>query len=94
MSQADRSTSMHVSLPQTLRSFVEEQVAASAYSSASEYVRELIRRERDRRLAAQKSLEELLLEGLASPASEWTEADWSLVRERVRRRLEREDESR
>jgi antitoxin ParD1/3/4 len=89
MDADDRSsTSMNVSLPKSLRSFVEERVASSAYTSASEYVRELIRKDRER-CAAQERLEELLFEGLASgPASDWTEGDWSAVRERVVERLE------
>jgi len=82
------STSMNVSLPKPLRSFVEERVASSAYTSASEYVRELIRKDREK-LVAQGRLEELLLEGLASgPAAEWTEDDWTALRERVTKRLE------
>lgn len=78
---------MNVSLPQSLRSFVEERVANSSYTSASEYVRELIRKDREQ-LAAQGRLEELLVEGLASgPAAEWTEEDWSTIRGRVMQRL-------
>src|SRR5690606_21966469 len=89
MDADDRSsTSMNISLPKTLRSFVDERVSSSSYTSASEYVRELIRKDRERR-AAHDRLEELLLEGLASgPASEWTEEDWSAVRERVVQRNE------
>ncbi len=89
MDAEDRfSTSMNVSLPRPLRTFVEERVSNSAYTSASEYVRELIREDRDQR-AAHDKLEELLLEGLASgPATEWTEGDWAPLRERVAERLE------
>ena len=39
-------------------------------SNASEYVRDLIRRERDHR--AQQALEEQLIANLASPKVEWT----------------------
>ena len=89
MDSDDRSsTSMNVSLPKSLRTFVEERVSKSAYTSASEYVRELIRQDRDRQ-AANDHLEGLLLEGLASgTASEWTEADWAAIRKRVTKRLE------
>jgi antitoxin ParD1/3/4 len=84
----DRSTSMNVSLPKTLRSFVDERVSGSSYTSASEYVRELIRKDRENR-ATHDRVEELLLEGFASgPASEWTAADWASIRERVTKRLE------
>jgi len=89
MGTNDRSsTSMNVSLPRTLRSFVDERVSTSSYTSASEYVRELIRKDREHR-AANDRLEELLLEGLASgPSSEWTEGEWTSIRERVTKRLE------
>ena len=89
MDTNDRSgTSMNVSLPKTLRSFVEDRVANSAYTSASEYVRELIRKDREQH-STQARLEGMLLEGLASgPASEWTEKDWAAIRESVAKRLE------
>ena len=56
-------TSMNVSLPESLREFAESR-AATGYSSASEYIRELIRR--DQKQAAKDKLEELLVEGLES----------------------------
>lgn len=84
----DPSTSMNVSLPTSLRAYVEERVPESGYTSASEYVRELIRTNRERR-ASREALEELLLEGLTSgPAAEWTQADWASIRSKVARRLE------
>jgi antitoxin ParD1/3/4 len=52
---------MNVSLPAELRTFVDEQVEAGRYGSTSEYVRELIRRDHDRR-----QLRGLLLDGAAS----------------------------
>jgi len=53
---------MNISLPQTLKSFVDQQVKSRSYGSSSEYVRELIRRDQDR-----QHLRGLLLEGAASP---------------------------
>ena len=41
-------TTMNVSLPEELRTFVDEQVEDGRYGSTSEYVRELIRRDQDR----------------------------------------------
>lgn len=52
---------MNISLPESLRSYVEEQIAQRRYSTTSEYVRELIRRDQDR-----QHLRELLLAGAAS----------------------------
>jgi antitoxin ParD1/3/4 len=59
----DRMTTMNVSLPESLRRYAEER-ARTRYSSASEYIRELIRR--DQKEAAKDRLEELLIEGLES----------------------------
>ena len=52
---------MNVSLPDSLKSFVDEQVSACGYSTSSEYVRQLIRKDQDR-----QRLRGLLLEGAAS----------------------------
>lgn len=55
---------MNISLPDTLRDFVDEQVAQGGYGTSSEYVRELIRRDQER-----QRLRTLLLEGAESPVS-------------------------
>jgi antitoxin ParD1/3/4 len=39
---------MNISLPDTLKSFVDEQVSQGSYGTSSEYVRELIRKDQDR----------------------------------------------
>ena len=59
---------MNISLPETLKSFVDEQVAGRGYGTSSEYIRELIRKDQDR-----QRLRQLLLDGGASPLD--TEAD-------------------
>jgi antitoxin ParD1/3/4 len=41
-------STMNVSLPDELRSFVDEQVRGGTYGSTSEYVRDLIRRDKNR----------------------------------------------
>ena len=94
MTADDRSsTSMNVSLPRTLRSFVEERVSNASYTSASEYVRELIRKDRERE-ATKDRLEELLLEGLASGSAEPFEEDFfEKLKERVRGARAPESES-
>jgi antitoxin ParD1/3/4 len=76
---------MNISLPDPMKEFVEELVAKGDYSSASEYVRALIREDRKRR--EQERLQVMLLEGLDSgPMTEMTAADWESVRGEVRRR--------
>ncbi|MDE0241010.1 MAG: type II toxin-antitoxin system ParD family antitoxin [bacterium] len=57
-------STMNISLPQALRDFVDDQVAKRGYSTSSEYVRELVRSDRDR-----QRMRDLLLEGAASPPS-------------------------
>ena len=74
-------TSMNLSLPEPLKLFVEEQVSKGGYSTASEYLTELIR-EAQRR-ADQPELEAMLLAGLQSPTSEMTADEWSVLRDRI-----------
>jgi antitoxin ParD1/3/4 len=77
---------MNVALPESMKDFVHEQVASGGYTSASEYVRELIR-EAQRRKGAEEDLEALLLEGLNSgPATEMTDDDWQELRRRSAQR--------
>ena len=59
-----RLASLNISLPQTLKDYVEAQVKAGGYSTPSEYVRELVRRDQKQR--TEERLEALLLEGLNS----------------------------
>ena len=71
---------MNVSLPEALKEFVEDQVSARGYSTSSEYVRELIRKDRDR-----QRLRSLLLEGAASPQAVTADAGYfKQLRGRVR----------
>ena len=70
---------MNVSIPEDLKSFVETQVAAEGYGTSSEYVRELIRRDRQR-----SQLRRLILEGLAGgPSQRMDDAFWSAQRRRI-----------
>jgi antitoxin ParD1/3/4 len=77
--EAPQMQSMNISLPEPLKEFVDGQIAAGRYSSASEYVRELIRADEKRK--AEERLEALLLEGLQSAETELTSADWSDIRQ-------------
>lgn len=70
--------SMNISLPEPLKLFVDGQISTGRYSSASEYVRELIRADEKRK--AEEQLEAKLLEGLSGVESELTAADWSAIR--------------
>mgnify|MGYP003385864190 CR=1 FL=1 len=70
--------SMNISLPDPLKQFVDGQIAQGRYSSASEYVRELIRADEKRK--AEDQLEAKLLEGLNSGERALTPADWKDIR--------------
>jgi antitoxin ParD1/3/4 len=70
--------SVNIALPESLMRFVEAQIATGRYSSASEYVLELIRE--DEKGKSAERLETLLLEGLEGEESEMTGADWKLIR--------------
>jgi antitoxin ParD1/3/4 len=41
-------TTMNISLPDTLKEFVDHQVGVRGFGTSSEYVRELIRKDQDR----------------------------------------------
>ena len=69
---------MNISLPDPMKQFVDGQIALGRYSSASEYVRELIRDDEKRK--AEDRLEALLLEGLESDESPLTNEDWAAIR--------------
>ncbi len=78
--------SMNISLPEPLKQFVDGQISTGRYSSASEYVRELIRADEKRK--AEEQLEAKLLEGLNSVESELTPADWSAIRKEALAKVE------
>ena len=75
-------STMNISLPDSLKAFVDEQVTQRGYGTSSEYVRELIRKDADR-----LRLRGLLLEGAASaPAAPADTAYFDVLRKRVQRR--------
>ena len=74
-------TTMNISLPEDLKSFVDEQVSNRNFGTSSEYVRELIRRDQDRR-----QLRGLLLDGAASaPTAPVDQVYFDGLRQRARR---------
>jgi len=73
-------TTMNISLPDSLKDFVDEQVNQRGYGTSSEYVRELIRKEQDR-----LQLRSLLLAGASSaPTKPVDDAYFEGLRRRVR----------
>jgi antitoxin ParD1/3/4 len=75
-------TSLHVSLPEALKEYVQRRVAEGAFSDPGDHVGALIREDRKRQ--AEARLEALLLEGLDSgPATPMTAEDWREIRAEV-----------
>ena len=60
---------MNVSLPDTLKAWVEAQAESGRYANASDYVRDLIRRDQER-ASKLDGLQRLISEGLGSGESE------------------------
>lgn len=72
-------STMNISLPETLKTFVDMQVSQRGYGTSSEYVRELIRKDQDR-----LQLRELLLAGAGSAPPDAVNATYfDGLRERV-----------
>ena len=76
-------TTMNVSLPEEMKTFVEAQLASEGFASTSEYLRSLIRDAQRRQ--AKRELEARFRDALESgPAVEMTREDWdSIEREAV-----------
>jgi antitoxin ParD1/3/4 len=79
-------TTMNISLPDSMRSFIEEKIAQEGYSTASEYIRQLVRE--DQKRSSQQRLEALLLEGLDSglpikATEEWWKCKWTALQEKL-----------
>lgn len=57
-------STMNISLPDSLKQFVDQQVTTAGYGTSSEYVRELIRHDQER-----TQLRNLLLQGAQSAST-------------------------
>lgn len=75
------SSSVEVELPDPLRRFVDARVSAGDFVDSADYLRELVRRDREAQVTR---LRELIQEGLDSgPARELSDADWVELRQRA-----------
>ena len=71
---------MNISLPDSLKSFVDDQVSQRGFGTSSEYVRELIRKDQDR-----LQLRNLLMAGAESALTAPADASYfAAIRQRVR----------
>ncbi|MFM8331912.1 MAG: type II toxin-antitoxin system ParD family antitoxin [Candidatus Methylumidiphilus sp.] len=79
-------TTMNISLPDTLKSFVDTQLRERGYGSSSEYIRDLIRN--DQIQQAERRLAALMLEGINSgPAMPIDQNFWDAKHENLKSRL-------
>ena len=69
---------MTISIPDSIKELVDQEVASGAFQSAEDYVSALI--EADQKRKAQDHFEALIIEGLDSPLSEMTAQDWDDIR--------------
>jgi antitoxin ParD1/3/4 len=76
-----------ITLPESLKAFIDAEVASGGYADASGYVQELLLKE-SRKQQERERIEALLEEGLNSgEATEWTTQDWEFIRREVQQRL-------
>ena len=76
--------SMNISLPADLKQWVDEEVREGGYSTASEYLRDILRRARERK--ARRQVDELLVKAVESGASVvMDDADWAAIRRSARK---------
>ena len=72
-------TNMNISLPASLKHWVEEHVQKKGYSTASEFVRDILRRQHEQEIRSR--VDEQLIEGLNSgPSTPMTKKDWQRIR--------------
>jgi antitoxin ParD1/3/4 len=81
-------TALNISLPEALKEYVEGQVSSGDWGTPSEYIRELIRQDKERRL---RNLETDLLAAAEAPTVEVSLAEIrkkglvNALRDRIRR---------
>ena len=78
-------TSLNISLPVSLKHYVERQVEAGGYSTPSEYLRVLLREDLKRQ--TDERIKALVLEGLRSEAIVADEKYWKRARRELAARL-------
>ncbi len=71
-------TTLTISLPDSLKEFVDAKVAEGGHADAVGYVRSLIEKERER--AERLEFEESLREAMRGPATVMTPEDWEEIR--------------
>ena len=75
-------TTMNISLPDSMKAYVDQRVSQEGYGTSSEYVRELIRRDKDR-----SQLRAMMLNGMDSAVTGQADAAYfQSLRQRAEQR--------
>ncbi len=69
-------TSLNISIPEQLKAYIESRVESGDYGTPSEYVRSLVRQDKEAKLA---DLKEKLLEALKGEEIEITDEEWDTI---------------
>jgi antitoxin ParD1/3/4 len=80
-------STMNISLPDTMKAFVENTVSTEGYGTASEYIRELIRTDQKRKEL--ERLEQVLAKAIEGEPAELNDEVWNSLKDRVRANLEK-----
>lgn len=82
-------STLTISMPDSLREFIDHRVSTSGYGNTSEYVRELVRRDREAMAKAQLEAELLKgLEGQGIPSDDfWMRVDGKIAAQRAQKKI-------
>lgn len=73
---------MNISLPDQMKVWVEKSVQSGRYANVSDYVRDLIRKDKDKGIVIEQ-MQHMIIEGLASGVSDKSVDDiWNDVKSR------------
>jgi antitoxin ParD1/3/4 len=80
---------IHISLPESLKEYMDKRVSEEHYSTLSDYVRALVREDQKRQ--TEERLEKLLLEGLESGRGTTihSKKDWGKFWKRIEARVKK-----
>lgn len=79
-------TTLNISMPVKMKGLVQKRVKAGAYSTPSDYMRTLVRKDLEE--FENKRLDTLVAEGIASgPPIEFTDAEWSKLEQDIAKSL-------
>ncbi|MEM9274427.1 MAG: type II toxin-antitoxin system ParD family antitoxin [Cyanobacteria bacterium P01_F01_bin.143] len=67
-------STLNISLPESMQEFINHQIKQGGYSTASDYIRDLIQQDQEK--TEKKQVEQLLLEGLNSGKKIEVTDDW------------------